>query len=214
MNVFYYLFSKSYVDKKIREYLSCTYKKDDIIVVALHGIFEYYWQSFTMYLKYFDKQGRVIIPICHNYWKPHDEILKKITKDIQNIKDKTKATIVLVGNSDGALLGSQYMYATKGKLIKEFIPIAGPYEKTNGVAFWWNWIRPTSSSYLAKLYQRLQKEKPPKTKQALYASKDYFVLEGHRKLLSVKNIPFPTGHFGMLYNKQVIEYLYNYIFKT
>jgi hypothetical protein len=74
MNILYFLFYKKWVDKKIKEYMSRKYKPDDIIVIAVHGIFEYYWQSLVRYMTYFDKKGQVLIPIGFDYFKPYQEL--------------------------------------------------------------------------------------------------------------------------------------------
>ena len=127
MNILYFIFNKRWTDRKIKEYLARKYKKDDIIVIAVHGIFEYYWQSLVRYMKYFDKRGKVLIPLGYDYFEPHGDSVKKLAKEIDKIKKKTKAQIVLMGNSSGSTILGKYMYETKGKIIKEFIPLAIAY---------------------------------------------------------------------------------------
>lgn len=52
-NIYYFLTYKKWVDKKIKEYINKKYNNNDEIILAAHGIFEYYWQSFPKYMKYF-----------------------------------------------------------------------------------------------------------------------------------------------------------------
>jgi len=214
INVFYFLFNKRWTDKKIKEYLNRKYKKDDIIVIAVHGIFEYYWQSLVKYMKYFDKRGKVVIPLGYDYYEPHGDSVKKLSKEIEEIKKKTGAQIVLLGNSSGSNILVRYMYQTKGKLIKEFIPLGIANVLTpRGVTFWWTkWIEKTPKKELNFYIHKSNQIKVPKTNINIYAKRDVFILKGDRQMKPLKNIGFNTGHFGMLYDLEVIKFVYGYIF--
>jgi YD repeat-containing protein len=215
MNVLYYIFNKRWTDRKIREYLNRKYQKDDIIVIAVHGIFEYYWQSLVRYMKYFDKQGKVVIPISFDYLKPHAKSLIDIEKKIYNIRRKTKAQIVLLGNSAGANILARYMYKTQGRLIREFIPLGiSTQTKGAGITFWWFWFfEKTPKEELEFYAKKFYKENIPKTKINIYGKHDLFILNKYRKVKTLKNIGFDSGHFGILYDLNVIKFVYNYIFR-
>ncbi|MBW2978034.1 WG repeat-containing protein [Candidatus Woesearchaeota archaeon] len=213
LNVFYFLFSKHWVDKKIKEYLSRKYNKNDTIIIAIHGVFEYYWQSFTRYMKYFDKKGKVIIPIHYDYTKSFDDATAKVKKQIQEIAKKTKCNIILIGNSSGGLVGAKYMIESKGKYVKEFIPVATFYSREGYGVFAKLIIAVLKEPYKnMPAHEKLLKQKIPKTKIEVYGSKDIFI--NRKKLIKkyIKKQIFPTGHFSILYSPEIIKFIYDYIF--
>lgn len=212
-NIYYFLTHKKWVDKKIKEYINKKYTKNDEIILAVHGIFEYYWQSFPKYIKFFDKKNKVIIPLKYNYFNSQEECLKEIKNQIELVHKKTNAKIILTGDSLGARLLGRYMLEENPKFIKEFIPISCVWQKIFGVAFWWYWLDKTPKEELKLWDDDFNNKKIPKTKIALYAKQDAFIYPEKKRLLAnVDNIGFNTGHFGMLYDKKVIEYLYNYLY--
>ena len=212
LNVLYFLFNKRWTDRKIKEYLSRKYEKDDVIVIAVHGIFEYYWQSLVRYMKYFDKRGKVVIPFGYDYMGTHAEAVEKLSKEIEAIKKKTGAQIVLLGNSSGSAICAKYLYKNS-KLVKELIPLAIAYLPVcKGVAFWWRWLEKTPKEELIFYEKKLNKVKIPKTKISIYAKYDAFIIpKKFRQVKTLKNIGFNTGHFGALYDLEVIKYVYDYI---
>jgi hypothetical protein len=213
-NIYYFFTHKKWVDKKIKEYINKKYTKNDKIILATHGIFEYYWQSFPKYMKYFNKKNKIIIPLKYNYFKSQRECLKDIKNQIESIHKKTNAKIILIGDSLGARILGKYLIEENPKFVKEFIPISGVWHKIFGVAFWWYWLDKTPKRDLILWDQDFKNKKIPKTKIALYAKRDAFIYpENKRKLNFVKNIGFNTGHFGMLYDKKVIKYLYDYLYE-
>lgn len=215
-NILYYLFYKKWVDRKIKEDLSRKYKKDDVIIVAVHGFCEYYWQSFTKYMEYFDKRGKVIIPFEFDYIDPDIKTVEKLAKEVQYIQDKTKAKIVLMGDSVGAIIIGKYLFKYNPSFVKENIPVAGlydEYKKCKGIAFWARWLIKTPKEEIAEFAKILKTTKIPKTKIALYGKYDIFILPTElRYLPTVNNICFYTGHFGTLYDLEVIRFVYEHIF--
>jgi len=216
-NVIYYLFYKKWVDRKVKEYLDRRYKKDEVIVVALHGFCEYYWQSFTKYMEYFDRKGKVIIPVGFDYCEDDKIIVEILAKKLKEIHNRTKARIILIGDSTGAIINAKYLFKYKPDFVSENIPIAGLYEeykKDRGIAFWARWFIKTPEKDIARFAEKLKKSKIPKTRIALYARYDAFVIPtSMRYLNTAENIGFYTGHFGMLYDPEVIEFVYKHIYE-
>ena len=212
-NVFYYLFYKKRVDKKIKQYLNRKYKKDDVVVVAIHGVFEYYWQSYPKYMKYFEKKGKCIIPIQYNFFDHQKKSMENIKKQIEDIHKKTKAKIVILGDSDGGFVGAMYMLEKKPNFVKEFIPLTMYYQMPRGVAFWWVFIKVTPDKFMNYYFNRFKKEKIPTMKINLCAKYDAFILPARVGVShTAKNFTFDTGHFGMLYDMEVIRFVYKHIF--
>ncbi|MFH1771079.1 MAG: hypothetical protein ABH828_06010, partial [archaeon] len=176
LNMYYFVFCKKWVDNKIEEYLLREYNDDDIIVVGVHGIFEYYWQSLVRYMKYFDEQGKVFIPIGYNFFDENNKTIDVIKKQLDDIHSKTGAKIVIIGNSSGAVKASEIMYKHNSSYIQELVPLASIYAPTRGVAFWWYWIAPDSKKTINDQFEKPNKVPIPKTKISLYGKYDAFVI--------------------------------------
>jgi pimeloyl-ACP methyl ester carboxylesterase len=211
-SIYHYFFSKKWTDKKISKYLKKKYNKDDVVVVALHGLFEYYWQFFPKYIRYFDERKKSFIPIGYNYHQADSDSVEEIKNKIEEVHKKTGAKIVILGSSLGAMIAIKYVLKYNPKFVKEVIPLAGMYDWVKGITFWGYWIVKTPREEFEYYINKLKKEKIPKVKLAIYAKKDVFVYPNKARILpTVKNVGFPSGHFSLTFSKEVIEFVYSHI---